>query len=58
LIGSGVLVGIALCPPGGRTLSDEFGLMKITRKYPAIQTVNISTMIVRISHIFLELLFI
>lgn len=52
LIGAGVFVGVlANLPVGGKTFKDEFGLMKINKKYPAMQAVSTSTAIERISHV-------
>jgi len=52
LIGSGVFVGVlAYLPVGGRIFMEEFGLMKITKKYPAAHTVNTSIAIERISQV-------
>ena len=52
LIGAGVLVGVlANLPVGGKIFMDEFGLMKINKKYPAAHMVNTSIAIERISQV-------
>jgi len=52
--GAGVAVGTLGTnkpPPGGKIFKDEFGLMKINAKYPAMHVVMSSATIERMSHI-------